>query len=107
MRRLICIKAHYAKRCFEGIMKIFHHELMAAAVAIGLCVAMSAPGFAAQRSRHADRQAPVKQDRSITQPAHDASRLPPYHPQGTSSHPWGPGYNLPYPDRPYGTPDRW
>jgi hypothetical protein len=106
MRRLICIKARYAKRCFEGIMKISRYHVAAMAVAIALCVAMTASSFAAQR-RHADRQASVKRDRTVTQPAHDPSRLPPYHAQGTSRYPWGPGYNLPYPDRPYGAPDRW
>ena len=33
--------------------------------------------------------------------------LPPYSPTGTSDYPWGPGFNLPYPDRPYGNPDHW
>jgi hypothetical protein len=32
--------------------------------------------------------------------------LPPYSPNGTSAYPWGPGFNLPFPDRPYGNPDR-
>jgi hypothetical protein len=27
--------------------------------------------------------------------------------RGTSNYPFGPGYNLPYPDRPYGDPDHW
>jgi hypothetical protein len=26
---------------------------------------------------------------------------------GTSEYPYGPGYNFPYPDRPYGDPDHW
>jgi hypothetical protein len=36
-----------------------------------------------------------------------ASRVPPFDPRGTSDYPWGPGYNFPYPDRPYGDPDHW
>ena len=27
--------------------------------------------------------------------------------RGTSNYPFGPGYNFPYPDRPYGDPDHW
>ena len=36
-----------------------------------------------------------------------ASRVAPFDPRGTSDYPWGPGYNFPYPDRPYGDPDGW
>jgi hypothetical protein len=36
-----------------------------------------------------------------------ASRVPLFDPRGTSDYPWGPGYNFPYPDRPYGDPDHW
>ena len=41
-------------------------------------------------------------------PANGSSRVPQfdYH-RGTSEYPFGPGYNLPYPDRPYGDPDHW
>lgn len=35
------------------------------------------------------------------------SHVPPFDPRGTSDYPWGPGYNFPYPDRPYGDPDHW
>jgi hypothetical protein len=38
---------------------------------------------------------------------YNASRVPPFDPRGTSDYPWGPGYNFPYPDRPYGDPDHW
>ena len=81
----------------------------AATAVIGLFLVSIDLSHAAQRSRHADhaRQDRVEQDRSAARPAYDSSRLPPHHPNGTSSHPWGPGYNLPYPDRPYGAPDRW
>jgi len=36
-----------------------------------------------------------------------APRVPPFDYRGSSSYPWGPGYNFPYPDRPYGDPDHW
>ena len=41
-------------------------------------------------------------------PANGSSRVPQfdYH-RSTSEYPFGPGYNLPYPDRPYGDPDHW
>jgi hypothetical protein len=35
------------------------------------------------------------------------SRGQPLDNRGTSKYPWGPGYNFPYPDRPYGDPDHW
>jgi len=35
------------------------------------------------------------------------SRVPPFDYRGSSSYPWGAGYNFPYPDRPYGDPDHW
>ena len=37
----------------------------------------------------------------------DQTRAPAYDPKGTSRSPFGPGRNLPYPDRPYGDPGRW
>jgi hypothetical protein len=41
-------------------------------------------------------------------PAHGSSRVPQFdYRRGTSSYPFGPGYNFPYPDRPYGDPDHW
>jgi hypothetical protein len=37
-----------------------------------------------------------------------SSRVPAFdYRNGTSEYPFGPGYNLPYPDRPYGDPDHW
>src|SRR5262249_9650374 len=36
----------------------------------------------------------------------EASRIPAFA-RGTSAYPWGPGHNFPYPDRPYGDPDRY
>jgi hypothetical protein len=38
---------------------------------------------------------------------YNASRVPPFDYRGTSDYPWGPGYNFPYPNRPYGDPDQW
>ena len=41
-------------------------------------------------------------------PVHGLSRVPQFdYRRGTSSYPFGPGYNFPYPDRPYGDPDHW
>ena len=41
-------------------------------------------------------------------PPPESSRVPPFdYRRGTSEYPFGPGYNLPYPDRPYGDPDHW
>ena len=38
----------------------------------------------------------------------ESSRVPPFdYRRGTSEYPFGPGYNFPYPDRPYGDPDHW
>jgi hypothetical protein len=88
------------------MMISIRHAAAVTVITIGLCLAMTESGFAAQRFRHADR-GPAKTDRIVTQQERDPSRLPPYHPQGTSRYPWAPGYNLPYPDRPYGAPDRW
>ena len=37
-----------------------------------------------------------------------SSRVPQFdYRHGTSEYPYGPGYNFPYPDRPYGDPDHW
>ena len=36
------------------------------------------------------------------------SRVPRFdYRRGTSNYPFGPEYNFPYPDRPYGDPDHW
>ena len=41
-------------------------------------------------------------------PARNSSRVPQFdYRRGTSNYPFGPGYNFPYPDRPYGDPDHW
>ena len=64
-------------------------------------IAMPGASFAAQGSRSA-----MVKNHSVTASRADASRIPAFDPQGTSSYPWGPGYNFPYPDRPYGDPDR-
>jgi hypothetical protein len=41
-------------------------------------------------------------------PGPGSSRVPQFdYRRGTSSYPFGPGYNVPYPDRPYGDPDHW
>jgi len=77
-----------------------HVALTAAAlavIAIGLDLAFTDASVAAKRPKQ-NRATP--QTQTSTSPA-------PYHPQGTSRYPWGQGYNLPYPDRPYGDPGRW
>lgn len=41
-------------------------------------------------------------------PERGLSRVPQFdYRRGTSEYPYGPGYNFPYPDRPYGDPDHW
>ena len=41
-------------------------------------------------------------------PESGLSRVPQFdYRRGTSNYPFGPGYNFPYPDRPYGDPDHW
>jgi len=79
------------------------------ALAFGLLLPISGASFADQQSRHSSslhsRSALVKKHSVITSRA-DASRIPAFA-RGTSSYPWGPRYNFPYPDRPYGDPDRY
>lgn len=81
------------------------------AILVGLLIAIADPSFAANRSRHpsgAHSQSSAKETRSETTDRYDPSRNPPLdHRRGTSSYPYGPGFNLPYPDHPYGAPDRW
>src|SRR5262249_48571134 len=77
------------------------------ALAFGLLLPISGASFAAQQARHSSslhsRGAAVKHHTVIKSRA-DASRA---FPPGTSAYPWGPGRNFPYPDRPYGDPDRY
>ena len=84
--------------------KRFHVVAIAAGLLLTVSVVSSA---AARQSRHlsgAHAQASVKESRGVvTSP----SRVPAYDPRGTSAYPFGPGINFPYPDRPYGDPDRW
>ena len=72
----------------------------------GLLLAISEPSFAAPQARHSSgthSQGAVTENRGVvTFPP----RTPAFSPRGTSAYPWGPGYNFPYPDRPYGDPDR-
>ena len=73
--------------------------VLVAAIA-ALLVAVSEPSFAARKSRKpAADHAPAQRS--------DKTHAPAYDPQGTSRNPFGPGRNLPYPDRPYGDPGRW
>ena len=79
------------------------------ALAFGLLLPISGASFAAQHSRHSSslhsRSAAVKHHSVMTSRA-EASRIPAFA-RGTSAYPWGPGHNFPYPDRPYGDPDRY
>jgi hypothetical protein len=69
-----------------------------AATAAALLFAMAEPGVAARKSRKQPDNGPAQQS---------DKRAPVYDPQGTSRSPFGPGRNLPYPDRPYGDPGRF
>jgi hypothetical protein len=74
-------------------------------LAFALLLLISGAGFAAQGSRHS-RSAVVK-TQGVTTSRADVSRMPAFAPGGTSRYPYGPGINFPYPDRPYGDPDRY
>ena len=80
-------------------------RLLGVAIATGLLLAISGTSSGARpwhlSGTHA--QASVKEDRGVPYP----SRVPAYDPRGTSAYPFGPGINFPYPDRPYGDPDKW
>jgi len=66
---------------------------------------IAAFALAGASSAHAQR--PAKQSRNAATYPNSSSRVPAYDPKGTSRNPFGPGQNLPYPDRPYGDPGRW
>jgi hypothetical protein len=74
-------------------------------LAFALLLLISGASFAAQGSRHS-RSAVVK-NHGVTTSRADVSRMPAFAPGGTSRYPYGPGINFPYPDRPYGDPDRY
>lgn len=69
------------------------------AIVAALLFAMSEPSFAARKSRKPVDNTPSQRSEKTRAPAYDL--------QGTSRNPFGPGRNLPYPDRPYGDPGRW
>jgi hypothetical protein len=91
----------------EMAMTRFH----VVAIASGLLVPISGPGFSAHQSRHPSRtqsQGAVKKNRGLESLPYDSSRVPAFdYRSGTSDYPFGPGINFPYPGRPYGDPDRW
>jgi len=74
-------------------------------LAFALLLLISGASFASQGSRHS-RSAVVK-NHSVATSRADVSRMPAFAPGGTSRYPYGPGINFPYPDRPYGDPDRY
>jgi hypothetical protein len=73
-------------------------------LAFALLLSISGASFAAQGSRHS--RAVVKHH-SVTTSRANVSRMPAVAPGGTSRYPYGQGVNFPYPDRPYGDPDRY
>lgn len=82
-------------------------RLLGMAIATGLLVAISGTSSGARQSRHLSgthAHASVKEDHGVVS---YPSRVPAYDPRGTSAYPFGPGINFPYPDRPYGDPDKW
>jgi len=86
---------------------VIMRRLLGVAIATGLLLAISGTSSGARPSRHLSgthAQASVKEDRGVVP---YPSRVPAYDPRGTSAYPFGPGINFPYPDRPYGDPDKW
>ena len=79
-------------------------------LAFALLLLISGASFAAQKSHHSSslhsQSAAVKNHRVTTSRA-DVSRIRAFAPGGTSRYPYSPGINFPYPDRPYGDPDRY
>ena len=76
------------------------------AIAAGLLLAVSVASSAgARQSRHLSGTHAQAAAASgvVTYP----SRVPAFDPKGASAYPYGPGINFPYPDRPYGDPDKW
>jgi hypothetical protein len=79
---------------------VMMRRLLGVAIAAGLLLAISGTSSGARQSRHLSgthAQASGKVDRGVVS----------YDPRGTSAYPFGPGINFPYPDRPYGDPDKW
>ena len=85
------------------------------ATAAAVLLAVTGPSLAAQPTPQksqarakstVESQSRAAKSRSSADSLYDAP-LRPYSPSGTSAYPWGPGYNFPYPDRPYGDPGRW
>jgi hypothetical protein len=74
-------------------------------LAFALLLLISGASFAAQGSRHS--RSAVVRNHGVTTSRADVSRIPAFTAGGTSRYPYGPGVNFPYPDRPYGDPDRY
>lgn len=69
-------------------------------------LAFSYESTAAQNHKTAARQSGLNSFALV--PERGPSRVPQFdYRHGTSEYPYGPGYNFPYPDRPYGDPDHW
>ncbi len=81
------------------------------AIAAVILLPISGPSLAARQSHHTSSthaQDAVKENRGGVTRLRDLSRIPAFdHRTGTSAYPFGPGYNFPYPDRPYGDPGHW
>lgn len=98
------------RACSDGSeMTITRFQI--AAIVVGLLLAISGVGFAAQKSRpplSTQSREAVKKERGAVSPLCNWSHVPPFdYRRGTSAYPFGPDCNFPYSNRPYGDPGRW
>lgn len=81
------------------------------AIAAGILIPISGPSFAAHQPGYPssiDFRGAVKENRGVVTQPYVSSRVPAFdYRRGTSDRPFGPEYNFPYPDRPYGDPGHW
>jgi len=78
------------------------------ATVAGILLPISGPSLAAHQLRHPSNthlRDAVNENRGAVTSPYDLSRVPAFDPRGTSAHPFGPGVNFPFPDRPYDDPD--
>ena len=80
------------------------------ATVAGILLPISGQSLAAHQPRHTSSthlRGAVEENRGAVTSPYGLPRVPAFDPRGTSAHPFGPGVNFPYPDRPYGDPDHW
>jgi len=97
-------------KTLEGGLMIARHvpRFHVLAIVVGLLLPFSGTSFAAQKYDHpSGSKSTVKKNRGTPPHPNGPSSVPPFSPRGTSSYPFGPGVNFPYPDRPYGDPSRY